>query len=109
MIDPIGRSVATRPPLRLSRLEIQVTIWYSLQVTGIPCAECVSYTVYLEHGNSKGEARGRCRHKRNSVVRNPEERNVDTKKKSPKEGLISDKDLATQLLEGCQPSYHRLD
>ena len=41
---------------------------------------CVSHTEYLVHGNSKGEARGRSRHKNNSkrVVTNMEERNVDT-------------------------------
>ena len=44
---------------------------------------------------SKGEARGRNRHKSNSnrVVRNLEERNVGTKGKNPKQDLISAKDL----------------
>ena len=33
---------------------------------GIPCTGCVSHTGYLSHGNSKGEERGRSRHKNNS-------------------------------------------
>ena len=33
---------------------------------GIPCTKCVSYTVYLVHGNIKGEARGRGRRKNHS-------------------------------------------
>ena len=56
----------------------------------IPCTRCVSHTVYLAHGNSKGEARARNRHKR--VVRNMEERKVGTKGKSPKQGLTSAED-----------------
>ena len=46
----------------------------------------VSHTVYLAHGNKKGEARGTSRHKRNNnrVVRNLEERNVGMKEKVPK-------------------------
>ena len=61
---------------------------------------CVSHTVYLAHGNSKGEARGRNRHKNNArVVRNLEERNVGTKGKSPKQGLISAMDLPIELPE----------
>ena len=65
---------------------------------------CVSYTRYLAHGNSKGEARERSRHKNNvRVVKNLEERNVDTiRRKSPKQGLISAKDLSIELLEGCE-------
>ena len=48
---------------------------------------CVSHTVYIAHGNSKGEARGRNRYKNNArVVRNLKERNVGTKVKSPKQG-----------------------
>ena len=72
---------------------------------------CVSHTVYLAHGNSKDEARGRSKHKRdrNIVVRNLEERNVGTKEKSFKRGLISVKDLTIQLPEGCESHYHRLD
>ena len=72
--------------------------------------ECVSHTVYLAHGDSKGEARGRSRHKRNSngVVRNLEERNVGTKGKNPKQGLISAKDLPIELTEGYESPYHRL-
>ena len=38
---------------------------------GDTCTGCVSNTGYLAHGDSKGEARGRRRHKNNSrVVRN---------------------------------------
>ena len=51
------------------------------------------------------------RHKNNSnkVVRNLEERNVGTKGKSPKQDLISAKDITIQLPEGCESPYHRLD
>ena len=49
----------------------------------------------LTHGNSKGKARGRSKHKSNSkrVVRNPEEKNVGTKIKNPKQGLTSAEDV----------------
>ena len=65
---------------------------------------CVSHTVYLAHGNHKGETRGRSRHKCNSnrVVRNLEERNMGMKGKSIKQGLISAKDLPIELPEGCE-------
>ena len=36
-----------------------------------------------------------------------EERNVGTKGKSPKQGLISVKDLTTQLPKGCESPDHR--
>ena len=49
--------------------------------TGIPCSRCVFKTVYLAHGNRKGEARGRSRHKNNERVRNLEKWNVGTKGK----------------------------
>ena len=57
-----------------------------------------SVTKYL-HELFISEVRGRSRHKhnRNRVVRNLEERNVRTKGKSPKQGLISSKDLTIQL------------
>ena len=63
------------------------------------------------HGISKGEARGRSRHKRNSnrVARNLEERNVVTKGKSLKQGLINAKDLPIKLPKGCESPCHRLD
>ena len=56
---------------------------------------------YLAHGISKGEARGRSRHKRNSnrVVRNPEEGYVGMKGKNPKQDLNSAKDLTIELPE----------
>ena len=46
----------------------------------------VSHAGYLAHGNSKGEARGRNRHKSNRkrVARNLEERNAITKGKNSK-------------------------
>ena len=54
-----------------------------------------------DRGNSKGETRGRNRHKNNArVKRNLEERNVGTKRKNPKQGLISAKDLTIELPEG---------
>ena len=60
--------------------------------------------------NSKGEARGRNRHKNNArVVRNLEERNVGTKGKNSKQGLICDKNLTIELLEGRDSPYHRFD
>ena len=73
--------------------------------------EVCIHTVYLAHRNSKGESRARSRHKRNSnrVVRNVEERNVGTKGKRPKQGLISAKDLPIELSEGCESPYHRFD
>ena len=37
-------------------------------------------TVYLTHGDGKGEARGRGRHKNRKIVRNLEERNVGEKR-----------------------------
>ena len=42
----------------------------------IPCTRCLSHARYLAHGNSKGEARERGRHKRdrNRVVRNLEKK-----------------------------------
>ena len=49
----------------------------------------------------QGEARGRSRHKNNSkIVRNIKERIVGTKRKCPKRGLTSAKDIAIELLEG---------
>ena len=35
-----------------------------------------------------------------------EERNVDTKEKSPKQDLTSDKDLTIELPEGRESPYH---
>ena len=70
---------------------------------------CIPHSIPT-HGNSKGEARRRGRQKRsNIVVRNLEERNVGTKGKCPKQGLISAKDLTVQLPEGCEFPYHRLN
>ena len=48
--------------------------------SGIPCKRCVFHTAYLMHLNSKGEARGRRRYKRDSkiVVSNLKGRNVGT-------------------------------
>ena len=65
----------------------------------------------VAHGNSKGEARGRIRHKSNSkkLVRDLEKRNMGTKEKSPQKGLIRAKDLIIELSEGRESPYHRLD
>ena len=64
----------------------------------------------VSHGNSKGEARGRSRHKNNvRVARSLEERNVGMKGKSPKQDLTSAKDLTIGLPEGRESPYHRLD
>ena len=73
----------------------------------IPFTWCVS----LEHGNSKGEVRGRSRHENNSerVVRNLKERNVGMKRKTPIQGLTSAQDLTIELSEGRESPYHRLD
>ena len=56
---------------------------YVLQGTEIPCTRSVSHTEYLAYENSKGEARGKSRHKSNSKggVRNMEGRNVGTNEK----------------------------
>ena len=68
---------------------------------------CVSHTLYLAHGNSEGEARGRNRHRNyERLVRNLEE---GTKRESPKQGLTSAKDLAIELSEGRESPYHILD
>ena len=65
-------------------------------------------TVYLAHGKSKGEARGRIRHKNNArIVKNLEERNVGAKEKSPKQNITNAKDLSIELPEGRESSYHR--
>ena len=71
---------------------------------------CISHTGYLAHGNSKDEIRGRSRHKNHShrVVRNMEERNVGTKG-GLKQDIISAEDLAIELPERHESSYHRLD
>ena len=59
---------------------------------------------YLTHGNSKGEAKGRNRHKNNArVVRILEELERGTKGKSPKQGLTNVKNLTIYL------PYHKLD
>ena len=66
---------------------------------------------YLAHGNSKGEARGRNRHKTHSkrVVGHLEDRNGGMKGKSPKQSLTSAKDLPMELPEGHESPYHGLD
>ena len=55
--------------------------------------------VYPTQYTSKGEARGKSRHKYNSKrVRNMEGRNVGTiSGKSPKQGLTSDKNLTMEF------------
>ena len=52
--------------------------------TGIPCKGCVSHTVYLEYGNSKGEEiRSRYLNNSKRELRNMQERKVGMKKKIP--------------------------
>ena len=56
---------------------------------------CIPHSI-LAHGNSKGEARGKNRHKNKNnakVVRNLKERNVRSKGKSPKQDLTSANDI----------------
>ena len=67
---------------------------------GDPMHGCVPHTVYLAHGNSNGEGRGRSRHKSNrtQVRRNMKERNLGTKGNNPKHDLIED--LTIELPEG---------
>ena len=50
------------------RLEMQGTIQYRLQGTGIPYTRCIPHTVYLVHRNSKSEERLTSRHKNNSKI-----------------------------------------
>ena len=60
-----------------------------------------SHTVYLEHGNSKGVARGRRQKSTTKYGREHEH----YKGKSPKKDLTSAKDLPMELTES---PYHRL-
>ena len=64
---------------------------------------------HLAHGNSKGGARERNRHKNNSkrVVRNLKERNVSTKGKSPKQGLTCAKHPTIELPTVRECPHHR--
>ena len=53
---------------KLQKTEMQE---HQLKGRGIPCTRCVSHSRYLAHENSKGETRGRSRHKNNNnIVRN---------------------------------------
>ena len=63
---------------------------------------CVSHTGYLDHGNNKGEARGRSRRKDDSKIamRYMERRNVGRKRKTQKQGLTCAEDLTIELTEG---------
>ena len=61
------------------------------------------HTKYLRHKKSKSEARGRSGHQRNSKTK-LEERNVGTKKKSLKQGLIGSEDLTIMVPEGRDES-----
>ena len=68
----------------------------------IPCTGWVSHAGYIANKDSKGEVRGRSRHKNNSkrVVINLEEINVGAiRRKNPKQGLTSGKDLTIELSE----------
>ena len=55
------------------------------RVRGSHVRGCVSHTVYLEHENNKGDARGKSKRRHNSKIirRNLEEKNVGTKGKVP--------------------------
>ena len=79
----------------MQKIEIQETIKYGLQGTGIPCTRCVSHTGYGSHGNSKGEIRGRSRHDNHSkiVARKMGERNVGTIRGRVGKVQLSPKDL----------------
>ena len=50
----------------LQKTEIQREHLVRTVGNGGPCTRYVSHTVYLTHGNSKGEGRSRGRHKNNS-------------------------------------------
>ena len=63
----------------------------------------------VKQEESKSEARGRSRHENNAIVRNPEDMNVVTRGKCPKQGLTSAKDLTIEHPEGRQSPYNRLD
>ena len=95
-----GRSIATlNSAVKPFGLEIQGTISMHCRERGSH-ERGVSHARYLAHGNSKGVARGRRRHKNNSkIVRNLEERKVVTKEKSPEEGLTSVEDLIIEFSE----------
>ena len=60
----------------------------------------VCIPAYLAHGNSKGEARGKNRHKNNArAVRNLKKINLGMKEK---QNLTSAKDLTIEHLERCE-------
>ena len=84
-----------------------VLLFFLVQETGIRCTRCASHTGYLAHLNKKGEAkRRRSRHNNNGrrIVRNLEERNVGTKRKSPKiRRLTSTEELTIKLPRDASP------
>ena len=43
------------------------------------------------------------------VVKDLEERNVSVERKNLRQGVISAKDLTTQLPDGCESLYHRVE
>ena len=70
----------------------------------------VPHTGYLAHRNRKGKIRGRRRHKSNNskrVVRNLKERNVQTRKSRPKQGLTSAEELTIDELKMYINPKHR--
>ena len=90
----------------LQKTKIRGTIQHGLQGPEIPCTGCVSHIGYLRHGNSKGEARGRSRHKNNSKR---VARTWTRRKKSPKQGVASAEDPTIMLLEGPNSPYSKSD
>ena len=62
---------------------------------------CISHRIPRAYRDSKGDVRGRSRHKSNSrVVRNLEKTNMGTKQKNRKQGLTGAKGLTTDFPEG---------
>ena len=74
---------------------------------------CILYSIprALQHGNRKGGAKGRSRHKNNRkrVVKNLREMDEGTKGKSPNQGLNSAEDITIDLIEGRESPYYRSD
>ena len=71
---------------------------------GIPCTECLSHTVYLAHWNSKGEAKGRSGHKKESSEKSGRKERGHEGVLSPKQSLTSTEDLTIELLGDANPT-----
>ena len=74
----------------ISKTKIRGTIQNGLEETRIPCTGCVSNTVFLAHGNSKGEETDTITMQENSKKSGRKERGHEGK--SHKQGLTSAKD-----------------